>query len=324
MRAIDDILGIVSFMALFFFPTVGSLIITTAIICTAITNPSYVGFLSRIVILVYLIWYCVSFQYPKHVKFHSRILLRTPLMKYFVMMAMKYFSMEIIYADGAEKALIEDKRSRIHCFHTHGVYAFTMAISSAGHSFAGRSPYTVTLNISFNIPIFREILMLCGFCCSEKSALVSLLRQGKDISLSPGGVREISLWERGDMIVYIQSRKGLFEIALDEDVRIVPVLSYGEAEIYHKYTNPTLKKFQDWICSLTTAFPVIFYGRFYLPIPLRTPVTLFVGNPLPVPTSGSRAKRLKKMRDSYIDEVVRLHSLFQSKNPDNKTRLQIL
>lgn len=68
------------------------------------------------------------------------------------------------------------------------------------------------------------------FVSSTYSSIREALKEGDSISMCMGGPREALYSKEGGMVAVVNSRKGIFKIALEQGIPIVPVLSYGETE----------------------------------------------------------------------------------------------
>jgi len=120
-----------------------------------------------------------------------------------------------------------------------------------------------------------------------------------------GGVREMLTAEGKHMKLYIRKRTGIFRIALDTKTPLVPVLTYGENEVFprsnewwatelnkllHSYTGmaigiPTWKTLQNW------------FELSYRPL---KPIVTHVGSPI------SATGDIPALRNTYIKAVEEL------------------
>lgn len=301
------------------------MILSGSVVYCALVGVTAMAVISRIIVLLYGVWYLYSFRWPIDGQFASKWVAHSAFIKSASRHVFHYFSMRIIHDNDYTKSRDEDPTPMINCFHPHGVYAFSMALASTGNltDIGGRIPLCMTMNVQFYIPVYREIMMLSGYCCSNKKAIVSLLRKGYDISMSPGGAMEARLWEPSTFSVYINNRKGLFEIALEENVKLVPVLVFGETELYKRVSNKYLHALQEWIYSKTKVFPLLFYGRFASLVPLSVPLTVVVGSPLENPMTGSPPERIALLKANYIDQVTKLHEKYKHLAPNGTSLIKI-
>jgi len=86
--------------------------------------------------------------------------------------------------------------------------------------------------------------------------------KGKALILMVGGAREALYTQRGVYKVLLSQRKGFVRIALETGTSLVPVISFGEAELYDQVElTGTLLSFQNLYRKITGIAPMIFTGR---------------------------------------------------------------
>lgn len=172
------------------------------------------------------------------------------------------------------------------------------------------------------MPVAREILLNCGFCSASKNSLYTLLNQSNDPSdksnddgytsnavvLVVGGVREAFVTIPNTYRCILKNRKGFVRIALQTGTPLVPVISFGESNLYDliDYKPGSLVRLiQDTIQQFTYLVPVHFNGRGYLQnsfglLPKRHPITTVIGAPINV----------KKTHNPSNAEINETHALF--------------
>ncbi|XP_069690868.1 2-acylglycerol O-acyltransferase 1-like [Periplaneta americana] len=90
-------------------------------------------------------------------------------------------------------------------------------------------------------------------------------------------------------------------MALKHGTPLVPVITFGEPDIYEQVDNPDGSRFrrcQEFIRKITTFAPIIPYGNG--PLPYRRELTTVVGKPLPI----------KKTLNPTQEEIDDLHQKF--------------
>ncbi|EFN69400.1 Diacylglycerol O-acyltransferase [Camponotus floridanus] len=168
----------------------------------------------------------------------------------------------------------------------------------------------ITLDQHFKIPLFREIPYSLGCCAANAKSIEYLLSTpakrpytGRATILIVGGVSESMESLPGTYRIVMKKRKGFVKLALKHGTPLVPVLSFGETDLYNQVYSPegsTLRRIQNYIRNVIGLAPVIFSGRglfqysFGL-IPNRLPVTVVVGRPLELP-------KIEKPTAEQIDE----------------------
>lgn len=170
----------------------------------------------------------------------------------------------------------------------------------------------LTLQEQFVLPIHREMISLTGAASATREGMEWLLtKEGKDnvLVLLPGGAAEALDAVPGTFDLTLSSRKGFCRMALKYGADLVPVLSFGENDVYSQGEfdeNSTIRKFQKSFTKKVHFSPPLFYGRgifqytFGL-IPYRKPITTVVGKPIEVvKTEGEPTK----------EEIAELHQLY--------------
>ena len=179
-----------------------------------------------------------------------------------------------------------------------------------------RANHVVTLPMYHYLPVFGDILRYLGSIPSDSASITKTLKKGESVSVMLGGVREMLTAEEGKHVkLYIRKRSGVFRIALETGSPLVPVLTYGENEVFprsdaswavlfnqylHEYTGlgigiPTLKALRNW------------FELSYKPL---KPIVTHVGSPV-APTGD-----IETLRNTYIKAV---EELFKKTAPPGYT-----
>lgn len=93
-----------------------------------------------------------------------------------------------------------------------------------------------------------------------------------------GGAQEAIHSRPNTYIVVLKKRKGFVRIAMLTGTPIVPVLTFGEVDLYDQPANPpgsAMRRFQEYLKGLTGMSPIFFRGRSQLEwwVPKRRPLT---------------------------------------------------
>ncbi len=127
----------------------------------------------------------------------------------------------------------------IYAYHPHGLYAVAPLVHVLRRDI---SAALVTLPIAANFPVVSLLTRQLGITSSDKDNLRSLLQAGKSIAILIGGVREAEEATPRAMRLFAE-RTGIFELAIETGATIVPIMSYGENEIFRPWKP--LGWFQD-------------------------------------------------------------------------------
>lgn len=215
-------------------------------------------------------------------------------------------------------------------YHPHGIIAMgaLAAIGTDGAAWSRKFPgiptRLLTVANNFYLPIHREYLLSVGIGSVSKESCLNFLRNNQPICIVLGGARESLLGKPGgDMSLVLNRRRGFVKVALATGASLVPVIAFGETEIYNQlqYDKSTWSGyFHDFMVHNFGFTVPIFWARgiFNLDwgiLPYRRPIHVVVGEPIDVPLLGG------KVTDNCIDHY---HDLYKEnlRNlwEENKTR----
>jgi 2-acylglycerol O-acyltransferase 2 len=126
---------------------------------------------------------------------------------------------------------------------------------------------------------------------------------GNAVVVVVGGASESMLVpkENGGMELILDRRKGFVREAILGDACLVPVLAFGENDLYHVFETDdemNIARFQRWLKQTTGFAMPLFQGRsiFFKSfgvMPMRKPVVVVCGAPIEPPTFVSAEARAK-------------------------------
>ncbi|XP_066578413.1 2-acylglycerol O-acyltransferase 3b isoform X2 [Amia ocellicauda] len=179
--------------------------------------------------------------------------------------------------------------------HPHGIMCLGVfccfGTNAAGfpHLFPGLRPHLATLAGLFRLPVYREYLMTSGMCPVSKKSLQYLLSQpggGNAVVIVVGGAAESLTCRPGLHSLVIRDRKGFVRLALQYGAALVPVYSFGENDVFEQVLleEGSLGRWLQGMVRRVLGFaPCLFKGGTWGFLPYRTPITIVVGSPIPVP-----------------------------------------
>ena len=196
----------------------------------------------------------------------------------------KVFSVDRIEANLKETFLIEGgpfAPTSIYLWHPHSLSCLTSVIHT---TFLKTISAKLTCHsLFFWIPIIRDVFRVGGGISADYETMRHHLRT-ESVVVFPGGTSEILRDIPSKTIVSgIKTRRGVFRLALKEGVSLVPVLTYGEAELFPAIPNPLNQFLYKWFgiaVPLTSMEALRNWMRLsHEPLP---PVRTFVGDELRV------------------------------------------
>ena len=211
----------------------------------------------------------------------------------------------------------------INIWHPHGISGVTPVIHNG---YRITSPdYKPTKGVVhygyFMLPFIKDIIPLLNAIPSDEYSIRDTL-QTESISITLGGVDEMRRSSPKDLQLVVRKRRGIFKIALEMGVPIVPILTYGEQEIFPESDLGILKMYNELMYD---------WFRFRLPFPTLNsvinwtrlsqtalePIVSYTGKPIRTKKiSNPTERQIKKLRDLYIQ---RLQELFDETSPPGYT-----
>jgi 2-acylglycerol O-acyltransferase 2 len=102
--------------------------------------------------------------------------------------------------------------------------------------FPGIHPRLLTLSINFMLPFAREYLLSLGLLNASKATFRHVLAKGPGsaVVVVVGGAKEATYVEPGEMHLVLEKRRGFVREAMMAGAALVPVIAFGENDVYHK------------------------------------------------------------------------------------------
>ncbi|WZN59563.1 diacylglycerol O-acyltransferase 2 [Chloropicon roscoffensis] len=229
---------------------------------------------------------------------------------------------------------IEPNRSYVFGYHPHGVISMGALVNFASYAtrfdekFPGLNVHVLTLASNFMMPFLREWILWMGLCDASRQTCGNILRKGggECILLAVGGAEESLDAHPGTYRLTLKNRKGFVRVALKAGASLVPVMSFGENELWTALPNPDgskVRNFQESMKRLLKfTFPII-HGRgifsynFGL-MPFRRPIHSVVGEPILIDspcdvTTDEGRRRVDEVHALYISKLKELFETHKKK-----------
>jgi len=201
-------------------------------------------------------------------------------------------------------AALPPTRKYLFGYHPHGMIshgafaAFSTEALGFSQLFPGIRNTLLTLDSNFHVPFYREYLLWMGLASVSKESCTKLLSQGgpnnegmgRAITIVVGGARESLETNPGTLRLVLNCRKGFVKLAVETGADLVPVLNFGENDIYEQLNpaeHPRLHRFQLFFKKLTGFTTPVFHARGVFNydvgiMPYRRPMNIVVGRPIKV------------------------------------------
>lgn len=223
-------------------------------------------------------------------------------------------------------------RKYIFGYHPHGIISHgafaAFATEALGFSklFPGITNTLLTLDSNFRIPFYREYALAMGLASVSRESCENLLTKGgadcegmgRAITIVIGGARESLDALPHSIRLVLKRRKGFIKLAIRTGADLVPVLAFGENDLYEQVRSdrhPIIHKFQMLI-KRTMGFTIpLFHARGVFNydvglMPYRRPLNIVVGRPIQVIQQHDRDEidedYINELHARYVSELRRL------------------
>jgi 2-acylglycerol O-acyltransferase 2 len=292
--------------------------------------PPFVRWYSRELLIMYLIWwFFFDRKTPSRGGRHWFWLRTLSLWR----RAADYFPANLVIPKNAYR---DAKQPLIFCIHPHGVISmgaiFTMLLNAeeAKKKIGENIDYRIaTVSFNVNFPLWRDLLLALGFINASRSSIRWCLeKEKKSVGIVIGGAEETLYSQPGSADLVLGKRKGFCRLALKTGASLVPVYSFGEAELYSQAESPWLRKLQLWAIKVTGFTIPLIRGRgiFFYDfgvLPQRRPLNTVMGEPIAVekwippadaaPHADPPAELVDALHNQYIEALKKLYDAHREK-----------
>ncbi|RWS02392.1 2-acylglycerol O-acyltransferase 2-like protein, partial [Dinothrombium tinctorium] len=214
--------------------------------------------------LLYLVWFAYDKEVCHRGGRRSECIRKWFIWKWF----RDYFPISLV-----KTADLDPNRNYIFGVHPHGIICcgafcnFGTEANDFSKMYPGLTPYLMTLEQQFTLPIHRELILFTGACSASKESMEYLLTNngvGNALVLIVGGAVEALDAVPGTLHLTLKERKGFIKMALKTGSSLVPVISFGENDLFKQAKrddNCWLKKIQFKLTKYMRFSPPIFSGR---------------------------------------------------------------
>ena len=180
---------------------------------------------------------------------------------------------------------LEKGRKYIFLEFPHAIFPMGQVLSAAvvRTAFPGDTICGVAADVIFRFPIFRHVIAWTGTRGASRKNILKIIDEGCACTVLPGGIAEIFVCNHETEDIYFKNRKQIIRLALEEGINIIPGFFYGNSKIF----NPlgTRGGTDSWLSRISRKLraSIVFYtGRNGLPVPLRHPLKMVIGDIIPV------------------------------------------
>ncbi|KAI9142390.1 diacylglycerol O-acyltransferase 2 [Paraphysoderma sedebokerense] len=243
-----------------------------------------------------------------------------------------------------KEADLDPTRNYIFGYHPHGVISmgawvnFATEANSFSTLFPGIHLRLLTLKDNFKVPIFRDLILFLSIASVSRRSCESILRKGDGHSLMivVGGAQESLFAFPGTYDLVLKKRLGFIKLAMRNGASLVPVMSFGENDVYDQIDNPQgslVRSFQNklkntfgWTLPLINGRGIFNYT--FGIVPHRRRIVSVVGRPIHLDKFENEDitdEKVKEIWQQYADELMRVFDVHKDKYaPDRVSDLRFV
>jgi 2-acylglycerol O-acyltransferase 2 len=214
----------------------------------------------------------------------------------------------------------------MYCFHPHAMVAngFGLGMLSIASTCDARVTIAVARSLLWMNPVFKWLVNShgIGICTVSRNDLEREMTLGSTIGICPGGFEEALLMQTRKDVIFLSKRLGFIHLAADRGYNIVPVLTFGESQIYENVFHlPESVKRTAARVGLPLVWP---RGESYLTFnPIKPPLGLRIvfGETISTSQYSSDRDMYTIIHRKYISSLALLYTRF---NPYTSYKLSVL
>jgi len=173
---------------------------------------------------------------------------------------------------------LEPTRKYIFGYHPHGIIshgafaAFATEALGFKQLFPGITNTLLTLDANFRVPLYRDYALRMGLASVSRESCENILSKGgrngegmgRAITIVIGGARESLDAKPGSLKLVLKKRKGFVKLAIRQGADLVPVLAFGENDLYEQFDStkhPYVHKAQLMVKKMLGFTVPLFHAR---------------------------------------------------------------
>lgn len=233
----------------------------------------------------------------------------------------KYFSCRFLYEERPPHP--EPQNEKYHpavmVAPPHGVFPYGNLLSMIvfpalfGHPFRG-----LASSAALRPPIFKQVLRSIGVVDASRHVARKTLEGGESIGISTGGVAEIFFTNEDNECILLKERIGLIKLAIRTGADISPCYLFGNTKVLNCWSGEGIPGAKFILEKLSRKFGfalILIYGRFFLPIPFRTPIFAVMGKAIKthhIQCEDPTPEQIEMIQTNLLSEMERIFDTYKS------------
>ena len=196
---------------------------------------------------------------------------------------------------------INKQENYIYLYSPHALYAHGfLHLFGSFNGILEQPIISLVHRFFFITPFLGDLFDNCGFMECNYKNLNELLVRKKSVGLIPGGLEEAINTKQNKETIFINRRKGIFELSIKHKTPIVPIMAIGESDFYsypHLSKKITSKIIRLFLYTLS-------WGKLFIPWKCqKNNIHIMFGEPI-YPSDRDSWSILK---EKYISSLKNLH-----------------
>jgi hypothetical protein len=230
----------------------------------------------------------------------------------------EYYSGKIHYDDENQ---IEKDKSYIYMWNPHRMVPLGSFLSICSQEFQTKMQdkkkiHHVTHPFIHYYPFVSPLLDIFQFQTCSRENIHSILQKNESIGMWLGGVKEMNIEtvSPDEVKIYVSSRKGIFEIALQTGTSIIPSYTFGETHIYEN----TISSLELPFSNLSIPIPSLSFlqkemKNLFQIFRMKPDYFTVIGKPIPVIKKDIITENdIDELKELYKKEMIHLYEKYKS------------
>ena len=215
------------------------------------------------------------------------------------------------------KVLYPIPEKSLNIWHPHALLAITPGIHNVYRITKKYKPTKFAVaNIFHMFPFVRDWMRIVNTISTDYDIMKKTL-ETESLSIVLGGAKEMNQSNGKHLKLVIKERTGIFKLALETGTPLVPILTYGETELFPSSFS-SFNEFLYDMWKISIPIPTLTSIQNWFELwngPLQT-IQSYTGKPISVEKQEPTDKKIRILRKKYIKNVL---ELFKKTNPGGYT-----